>query len=146
MTEYHESANITLNVPIETVFDFIINIEQLSTWAGAFDSIRDYSGNPVTVGSTWTAISKFMGREIVSQCAVTHMDAPYQLVFSITNLAGDGVNTWTLENTPDGHTQFTLALDGKAKGIAKMAVGLIRSQADTQMNNDLVNLKQRLEA
>ncbi len=38
------------------------------------------------------------------------------------------------------------SLDGVAKSIAKMAVGLIRSQADKQMNSDLANLKKLLEA
>jgi uncharacterized protein YndB with AHSA1/START domain len=146
MAEYHESATIILNVPIQTVFEFVTNIENLSTWAGAFDEIRDFSGNPVRVGSTWTSISKFMGREIVSQNRVTEYDAPQQIVFSIANMAGDGFNTWTLEALDETRTRFTLQLDGQAKGIAKMAVGLIRSQADKQMNSDLANLKTLLEA
>lgn len=146
MTEYHESATINLHVPIDKVFDFVTDIDQLSTWAGAFDTIQEFSGNPVAVGSTWTARSKFMGREVVSQCQVTTFDKPHQFIFSISNMAGDGVNTWTLESISDTQTRVTLSLDGVAKGIAKMAVGLIRSQADKQMTADLANLKRLLEA
>lgn len=146
MTEYHESATINLHAPIDKVFAFITDIERLSSWAGAFDAITDYSGQPIEVGSTWTAISKFMGREVVSQCRVTALDSPNQFVFSITNMAGDGTNTWALESLNEAQTRVTLSLDGEAKGIAKMAVGLIRSQADKQMNSDLANLKRLLEA
>lgn len=141
MAEYHETATIILNVPIQTVFDFVTDIENLPNWAGAFDEIRDFSGNPVGIGSTWTSISKFMGREVVSQNCVTEWHEPQQVVFSIKNMAGDGLNTWSLEALDDNQTRFTLQLDGEAKGIARMAVGLIRSQADKQMNSDLKNLK-----
>lgn len=145
MTDYHESATIKLNVAIESVFEFITDIENMPTWAGAFDEIQDFSGRPLTVGSSWTAISKFMGRQVISQCQVTRLDMPQHFAFSIQNMAGDGINTWSLEALDDTTTQFTLALDGKAKGIASMAVGLIRSQADKQMNSDLANLKRILE-
>ncbi len=146
MSEYDESATIDLQVPIEQVFEFVTDIENLPVWAGAFETIQNYSGDPVGVGSTWTSISKFMGREVVSQCEMTTFDAPTQLVFSIKNMAGDGDNIWTLEKLDDDHTRFTLRLKGKAKGIAVMAVGLIRSQADKQMNGDLAKLKKMLEA
>lgn len=146
MAEYHESATIVLNVPIQTVFDYVVDIENLSHWSGAFDEIQDFSGYPISVGSTWTSISKFMGREIVSQNCVTELNAPQTIIFSITNMAGDGFNTWTFDALDENKTRFTLQLDGTAKGIAKMAVGLIRSQADKQMNSDLANLKRLLEA
>jgi uncharacterized protein YndB with AHSA1/START domain len=146
MAEYHESASIMLNRPIQTVFEFVTDIETLPNWAGAFDEIRDFSGNSVRVGSTWTSISKFMGREIVSQNCVTEMDAPRKIIFSIKNMAGDGFNTWTFEALDHNRTRFTLQLDGKTKGIATMAVGLIRSHVDKQMNRDLANLKRLLEA
>jgi|GEM_PF-1435593 len=145
MAEYHESATIVLDVPIQTVFEFVTDIENLPTWAGAFDEIRDFTGNPIGVGSTWTSISKFMGREVVSQNCVTEWDAPHKVVFSIVNMAGDGLNTWSLESLADNQTRFTLQLDGEAKGIARMAVGLIRSQADKQMTSDLANLKRILK-
>jgi len=145
MAEYHETATIILNVPIQTVFDFVTDIENLPNWAGAFDEIRDFSGNPVGIGSTWTSISKFMGREVVSQNCVTEWHEPQRVVFSIKNMAGDGLNTWSLEALDDNQTRFTLQLDGEAKGIARMAVGLIRSQADKQMNSDLKNLKTLLK-
>lgn len=146
MSEYDESATIDLNVPIEQVFEFVTDIENLPTWAGAFDDIRNFSGNPVGVGSTWTSVSKFMGREVISDCKMTTFDAPTRLIFSITNMAGDGNNIWTLEKLDENRTRFTLRLKGKAKGIAVMAVGLIRSQADKQMNGDLAKLKKMLEA
>lgn len=146
MSEYDESATIDIRVPIEQIFQFVTDIENLPNWAGAFDEIRDYSGDPVGVGSTWTSVSKFMGREVVSQCEMTTFEPPTKLVFSIKNMAGDGDNIWTLEKLDDNRTRFTLRLRGTAKGIAKMAVGLIRSQADKQMNGDLAKLKQNLEA
>lgn len=146
MSVYDESATIILNVPINTVFNFVTDIENLPTWAGAFETIKDFSGDPVQVGSTWTSISKFMGREVVSQCEMTAFQSPTRLVFSISNMAGDGDNIWTLEELAEDKTRFTLRLKGKAKGIATMAVGLIRSQAGKQMNSDLSKLKRMLEA
>ena len=145
MAEYHEYATVVLHVPIQTVFEFVTDIENLPNWAGAFYEIKDFTGNPVGVGSTWTSISKFMGREIVSQCCITEWDAPHRVVFSIANMAGDGLNTWSLEALAYDKTRFTLQLDGEAKGIARMAVGLIRSQADKQMNSDLAKLKKLLK-
>ncbi len=145
MAEYHETATIILNVPIQRVFDFVTDIENLPNWAGAFDEIRDFSGKPVGIGSTWTSISKFMGREVISHNCVTEWQEPQRVVFSIKNMAGDGLNTWSLEALDDNQTRFTLQLDGEAKGIARMAVGLIRSQADKQMNSDLKNLKTLLK-
>jgi len=145
MAEYHETATIILNIPIQTVFDFVTDIENLPNWAGAFDEVREFSGNPVGIGSTWTSISKFMGREVVSQNCVTEYDEPQRVVFSIANMAGDGLNTWSLEALDANKTRFTLQLDGEAKGVARMAVGLIRSQADKQMNSDLKNLKSLLK-
>ena len=146
MSEYNESATIDIQAPIDRVFEFITNIENLPTWAGAFASISDYSGDPVRVGSTWTSTSMFMGQSIISSCKMTQLDPPHTLVFRISNMSGDGDNIWTLEQLDDQNTRFTLQLKGKAKGIAAMAVGLIRAQADRQMNSDLAKLKQLLEA
>ena len=60
-------------------------------------------------------------------------------------MAGEGLNTWLFEALDGDHTRFTLQLDGKARGIARMAVGLIRAQAEKQMTQDLANLKRVLE-
>ena len=76
MAEYHESASIDISVPRERVFQFVMDIPNLPNWSGAFDTLQDLSDEPIKVGSAWTAISHFMGREIVSQCRVTEYLVP----------------------------------------------------------------------
>jgi uncharacterized protein YndB with AHSA1/START domain len=137
--------NLVINRPIEEVFAFISNPENLPRWRTATLEIKRVSPEPLDVGSTVKARFTFLGRpfegnlEIVArephQSYATRMvDGPFPLEAR-----------YTLEPA-DGGTQLTLIVQGEPGGFFKLAEPLVVSLAKRSYESDLLNLKEMLEA
>jgi uncharacterized membrane protein len=131
----------------EALFEFVTNIEGMPDWSDAIEAVRDFSGAPLGVGSTWVAISKFMGREFRSNNEVVEFDQGTSFKYKDSGSAFDGVTTFSVGTTEDGKATFTLSAEGEMKGfLASLAKPLLQSQAKSQMKKDLANLKSVVEA
>lgn len=146
MANFQISESIVINRPAETVFQYVANISKAPSWRPNL-TIRDYSGEPFGVGSSWSEVSKFMGREMVVDFEVTALENARNIE---TKQEGAGVSanlTWNFSPVTEDTSTFTLSFDGELSGwIASLATGILRNQARKDMKRDLGNLKSNLES
>jgi len=147
MAKFSVSASSEINCSPETLAQFVLDVPNIPQWARAFEAIRDFSGVPVGLGTTWQAVSKFMGREFVSDNKVIEFEEGRFCVCRVDSSAFFGTNTWAFDSTEDGRALFILSAKGETKGfLGSLAGPAIRSQAQSQMNKDIENMKAILEA
>ncbi len=123
MAKFQVSESIDINRPAETVFKYLTDISQAPSWRPNL-SIRDFSGEPFDVGTKWSEVTKFMGRDMVVDFEVTGLEAGRKI---ITRQEGSGVSenlAWNLNVGPDDSCTFTLSFDGELSGwIASLVSG-----------------------
>jgi hypothetical protein len=147
MAKISVSASSEINCSPETLAQFVLDVPNIPQWSSAFVAVRDFSGAPVGLGTTWQAVSKFMGREFVSDNKVIEFEEGRLCVCSVDSSAFFGRNTWAFDSTEDGRAVFTLSAEGETKGfLGSLAGPAFRSQAQSQMNSDIQNMKAILEA
>ncbi|MBK5108629.1 MAG: SRPBCC family protein [Anaerolineales bacterium] len=146
MANFQISKSIDINRPAETVFQYVTDISQAPSWRPNL-SVRDFSGEPFEVGTTWSEVTKFMGRDMVVNFEVTALEAGRHVE---TKQEGGGVSAnlvWNFNPGTDNSSTFTLSFDGELSGwIAGLASGLLRNQAQKDMKRDFSNLKSNLES
>ncbi len=125
------------------VFTFATIVGNLTKWQPAISQvIEDGPGN--TVRSHYTEIRKFMGRKMRTTYEITEfvpnkkwvgkvMEGP--VIFEVTN---------TYE-TAEGGMKSTTRVEGEPKGFFKLAEGLVVTQLEKGLAEDLQRLKELLE-
>ena len=147
MAEFQISESVKINRPVETVFQYIIDVTKHTEWRPGLEAIRDYSGAPFAVGTTFSEVSKFMGREMVVDFAVTAMVEGQRADLRMEGGVVSGNMVWAASPDTDEGSTFTLSFDGEVTGwLGRLGKGLIRRQAEKDMTSDLGNLKARLES
>ena len=137
-------VSVTIDRPPADVFAGFTDVPHQPDWSKGAGKILNVSENPAKLGTTWTQISKFVGREIEAHFKVTDYDAnrrfgsqvdkpiPFQLLF-------------VLEPVGTG-TKLTMNAAGEPGGFFGVAAPLLRKSLKDTMTSDLGTLKRRLEA
>ena len=137
-------ASVTINRPPADVFAVLTDVPHQPDWSTGAGRILNVSENPAILGTTWTQISKFVGREIEAHLKVTDYEAnrrfgsqvdkpiPFQLLF-------------VLEPVGTG-TRVTFTSAGEPGGFFGVAAPLLRKAIKDTMSSDLQALKTQLEA
>lgn len=147
MAHFQVSQSVTIDRPAETVFRYVVDVTKHTEWRPSLEAIRDYSGEPFAVGTTFSEVSKFMGREMVVDLAVTAMEEDQQADLRMEGGVVSGSMTWAVRPETDANCTFTLSFDGEVTGwLGRLGSGLIRRQAQKDMTSDLGNLKSILES
>jgi carbon monoxide dehydrogenase subunit G len=146
MAKFQISETIEINRPAETVFQYLTDVPQAPSWRPNL-SVRDFSGEPFEVGTTWAEVTKFMGREVVVNFEVTALEAGRHFETKQEGAGVSGNLDWNVSPGTDDSSTFTLSFDGELSGwIASLATGMLRNQAQKDMKRDLTNLKSNLES
>ena len=146
MAEFKITKSVEINRPAEAVFQYVNDIPRTPEWRPSV-TIRDFSGEPLAVGSSFSELSKFMGREMVIKTEVTALEEGLRCEMKMDGGVVSGNMTWDFSPVTDDSSTATLNFDGDVSGwMAGLAKGLIRNQADKDMTKDLANLKSILEA
>lgn len=147
MANFKVSESIEINCPSETVFQYVTEISKQSEWRPTI-VIRDFSGDPFEVGTTWSEVSQFMGREVVVHHEVIALEAGRlcEMQQDTTGLLS-GKIAFGFKSVAENKSEFTLSFDGDISGwMAGLASGMMRSQAQKAMKRDLASLKSKLES
>jgi len=136
--------SVEINKPIEDVFAYATNIENITKWQEGVESI-EVEGDPNAVGGKYTEVRKFLGREMKTTLEITAHESnakwaakvlqgpvPYDVVASYEPSAGG--------------TKVTMHIDGEPSGFFKLAQGAVQKQLNTSMEEDLQRLKEQVEA
>jgi uncharacterized protein YndB with AHSA1/START domain len=143
MSQITGSKSIVVNAPIEIAFANFTDPEIQIKWFAEPHVLRDYTA-PLGVGSTYKTVSRFMGRDAVSQQEVIEFDPPSRQVLRYTGV-GNGESQHICEEVGGG-TKVILRFDVDMSGLlAKLAAPLIRRQIDKRMTADLQSFKAFIE-
>ena len=137
--------NLVIDRPIEEVFAFISNAENLPRWRATALEVKRAASGPIAVGSIFRARFTFLGRpfdgnlEIISyephrKYATRMVEGPFPLEAH-----------YALEPIESG-TRLLFVVEGAPGGFFKLAEPLVVSLAKRSYEADLHNMKEMLEA
>jgi uncharacterized protein YndB with AHSA1/START domain len=137
-------VSATIDRPPADVFAAITDVAHQPEWSKGAGKIRNVSQNPAVLGTTWTQISKFVGRELEAHLKCTDYVAnrrfgssvdkpiPFQLLFRLEPVGSS--------------TRLTFIAEGEPGGFFGVATPLLRKNIKDTMTGDLASLKSKLEA
>jgi hypothetical protein len=138
--------SITINRPIEEVFDVATCQERCVVWRGPITVAAKTSEGPVTVGTTYEHQVKFLGITVVARPVVMVWEPPHRAEFE--NKAGPVTYylTFTCEAT-NGGTKLTTIIKPEIRGAFKHIMDEVVHQAIMRQHaGDLETLKNLLES
>lgn len=136
-------ASVTIDRPPADVFAVLTDVPRQPDWSKGAGKVSDVSENPARLGTTWTQVSKFVGRELEAHLTVNIYEPdrkfgsqvdkpiPFQLLFLLE---------------PEGSgTRLTFTAEGEPGGFFGVAAPLLRKSISDTMSSDLAALKAMLE-
>jgi uncharacterized protein YndB with AHSA1/START domain len=133
---------LVVNVPADQIYAYLVDFETATEWDAGTVRCTRASGDG-GVGTTYTNVSKFLGRET-------------ELTYVVTALEPDRLIAWTGENksvisddkitlTPSGTgTEVTYVAEFTFKGPAKYVGPLLKPALDKLGNNTQQTLRDAL--
>jgi uncharacterized membrane protein len=133
--------SIFINKPVEEVFAYVTDGSKTPSWQEGLEAVE----NPTTVvGSQYTEVRKFIGREMRSVLEITAFEPNARWASRVVK--GPVPYDVSAKFAPqEGGTGLTLRIDGEPTGFFKMAEGMVKGQLEKSMEEDLGRLKRILE-
>jgi uncharacterized membrane protein len=135
-------GSITINRPVEEVFNFTITNENDAQWQGGVISSESVLPKE---GASFTQVLQFLGRQLEVPLSITKM-IPNQS-YRVRSM-GEPFPVeieFLYEAVPEG-TQMKVVLDGEPGGFFKLAEPLVARITQRQWETNLENLKDLLES
>jgi carbon monoxide dehydrogenase subunit G len=134
-----------INRPPQEVFEFVADPANAPKYQSGTSVAEWTSNGAVGVGSTWKAVTRFMGRDIESELQITDWQPPTQNSFKA--ISGPVPFEMTIKVEPQGEgTLLTQSGTAELGGVFKLAEGLVGKQLKKQMEADNQTLKDLLES
>lgn len=137
-------SSITINAPVEKVFTFVTAPETSAQWQGGVEAI-EYEGEDTGVGSHYTEVRKFMGREMRTTLEVTKLEENKLWAAKTLNGPVPYEVTVTYE-AAGGGTKMTTLVEAEPGGFFKLAEGAVKKQLESGMAEDNATLKKMIES
>ena len=141
--------SIEINRPLEEVFDYMANPENLPEWTGLVVEVGDVqtsTSGPLQEGDAFTLVGKFLGRRFETPYERTSYEPNRRYTDRAT---GGPVSNqewrYTFEELAGG-TRLTRVAEGEPEGFFKLADPIIERVLKRQVRTDLETLKDVLEA
>ena len=136
---------IVINRPIEEVFAFVSNSENLPRWRTTTLEVKKTSKETLGVGGTFRGRFTFLGRQFDGNIVVTAHEPNRVYGGKMAEGPFPLETRYTLEPVENG-THVTFVAEGEPGGFFKLAEPLVVSMAKRAYETDLQNLKEMLEA
>jgi uncharacterized protein YndB with AHSA1/START domain len=136
--------SVVINRPIEEVFAYVTNPDNVAEWAGPVTEAKQTSEGPVGVGTTSTRVTEFLGRRSESIYEVTEYEPNRKFAEKTTSGTLQTAEIITFESA-DGGTKVTIGGEVEATGFGKIAEPVFARMAKRQLDTDISNLKDLLE-
>jgi uncharacterized membrane protein len=133
-----------INRPVEEVFAVLSNVENNPKWSSAFLEVNKTSEGPVGVGTTWRGVGKFLGKRIEVEIEQTEYE-PNQKSTQKSTLPFPVNQQMSFERV-DGGTRVNLLFEADPGGFFKLAEPLLASMAKRNIEGELANLKDLMDA
>ena len=136
---------IFINRPVEAVWKFVSNIENMPNWDRGVLEARQTSEGPMGVGSTVQVVRQFLGRRRIAHFRVVDV-VPNRTVAIQAGGAGiTGKVRYTFEPV-EGGTRMTSSAEVVLGGWLKLIAPIIRPMLERDGRDDLANVKRVVEA
>lgn len=133
--------SVVVDKPLDEVFAFVSDGSNTPSWQGGLEAVE---GSTNVVGSQYTEVRKFMGREMRSLLEVTAFAPGSHWAARV--IKGPVPYDVSLRVEPqDGGTRVTTRVEGEPTGFFKVAEGMVKSQLEKSLAEDLERLKKLLE-
>jgi carbon monoxide dehydrogenase subunit G len=139
--------SILINRPVEEVFAYVSNVENWPQWISGASEARQTSPGSMGVGTTFTQVSHYLGRQFEVNAKVTEYELNRK--FAVEN---DGKpvpygNTITLERAGSSTRLYdVLKASGDVGSLFKLAEPIMERMFRRQFEKDHETLKDLLEA
>lgn len=143
------SASLTVDAPIDRVFEFVSNIENMDLWVNGVTEPEWTSESRARVGATFRSLYTYGGRTHEMGYEITALEPPTVMATRSTSGPFPFDAELTLLKVEDG-TRLTNTLDAKATNLPlavwfKVFGGLIRPFMRRQLRRELMLVKTLLE-
>ena len=138
-------TSILISRPIEAVFVFVAEPENLPKWASRTYDVTKTSETPVGVGTTFLGVGRFMGQRIESPQEVIEYEP--HMTYAIKNSSGplNFVFRYAFEPVQGG-TKIVCIGEVEPSAFFKLAEPIFVSAVKRLCETDLSHLKNLLEA
>ncbi len=137
-------SSIVINRPVDEVFAVLSNIENNPKWSSGFLEAKKTSQGPIGVGTTWRAVQKALGQRIETEAEVTEYEPNRKC--TQRGKSPFPVKVQMTFESVEGGTRVNLRLEGEPGGFFKLAQPLVANMAKRNIEGDLANLKDLMEA
>jgi uncharacterized protein YndB with AHSA1/START domain len=136
--------SVIINRPVAEVFSFVTNEENTTKWQAGVESTQD-EGPSNQVGSRYTEVRKFMGREMKTTLELTAFEPNAKWGAKVVKgpVPYEAVSTF---EAVDGGTKVTTRVEGEPTGFFKVAEGMVSGQLEKSLEEDFQRLKALLES
>jgi uncharacterized protein YndB with AHSA1/START domain len=138
-------ASVVVNRPVEEVFAFAINPENDTQWESGILEVEQTSEGSIGVGTTLRGVGHLLGQRIEFTSEVTEYQPDRRVDYAIAAGPMHLEESYTFEPV-EGGTRVTLLLEGEPGGFFKLAEPIVVRMYQRQMEGNLANLKDILEA
>jgi uncharacterized membrane protein len=138
-------SSVIIKKPVAQVFSYVLNHENDLKWQGGIESMDLDEGSDNVVGSRYTEVRKFLGREMKTTIEVTEITPNAKWAAKVIKGPVPYEVTMTYAAVPEG-TRVTTFVEGEPKGFFKLAEGMVASTLEKNLGEDLNRLKSVLES
>jgi uncharacterized membrane protein len=138
-------ASVVINRPLEEVFAFASNPENDMQWESDVSDVEQTSEGPMGVGATYRGVIHFLGQRLEWASEVTHFEPNERVHFKLAAGPLDLEESCTFEPV-EGGTRVTVVYGGDPGGFFKLAEAVVVRMFQKQIEGNLANLKDVLEA
>jgi polyketide cyclase/dehydrase/lipid transport protein len=140
------STVIDIDVPRARVAEYAVNPDNATNWYENIKSVAWQTSKPLTVGSRFEFVARFLGRRLAYTYEVKELLSGTRYVMATSQGPFPMETTYEWGDTSAGGTRMTLRNRGEPSGFSR-AAGPLMAQAMRRANTkDLQRLKAILEA
>ncbi len=137
--------SVVIERPLKEVFGFLADLRNWSLWQPDLRVSEQISGGSMEAGATFQQALDIKGRRVDLLCEVTGNEPNEKLSFACDREDVSLALDFTLEPVGD-RTRLTVRGEGRLSGFYSLLEPLVDREANEQVNTNLHNLKDFLEA
>lgn len=138
------SASISINQPVDKVFDYMIDVENHKAWQAGILNATVTPPGPIGVGSTYHYTTEVMGRQMETHLEVTACEKNQKWSVKTTGVPLSIEMDYLFEAV-DNNTKLTISME-LAGGYPAAAEAMVKQQTQKNFEDQCNKIKQLLEA
>ena len=109
-------GSIVINRPVEQVYEFMANIDNIMKWDSEAVKFRQVSPGPVGVGTKLEVEYESRGKPLILNVVITGKDLNKRVSYTIESRVANGMTQYSFEPVDSG-TRFTKYQEVEGKGF-----------------------------